>query len=81
MIDIITALIGFGAVLIFPFVTIQFLYETYEDFFKTTNNLYFPFCPLTPERTFCLYSNVQYYIFQRKHKKRWINENIIKSRL
>lgn len=34
MIDIIAALIGFGAVLIFPFVTIQFLYETYEDIFK-----------------------------------------------
>lgn len=34
MIDIIFFIIGFGAVLIFPFVTIQFLYETYEDFFK-----------------------------------------------
>lgn len=34
MIDIIIIIIGFGAVLIFPFVTIQFLYETYEDFFK-----------------------------------------------
>ena len=34
MIDIIAVLIGLGAVLIFPFVTIQFLYETYEDFFK-----------------------------------------------
>lgn len=34
MIGIIVALIGFGAVLIFPFVTIQFLYETYEDIFK-----------------------------------------------
>lgn len=33
MIDIII-IIGFGAVLIFPFVTIQFLYETYEDIFK-----------------------------------------------
>ena len=34
MIDIIAALIGFGAILIVPFVTIQFLYETYEDIFK-----------------------------------------------
>ncbi len=34
MIDIIFALIGFGAILIVPFVTIQFLYETYEDIFK-----------------------------------------------
>ncbi len=34
MIDIIAALIGFGTVLIFSFVTIQFLYETYEDIFK-----------------------------------------------
>lgn len=34
MIDIIAVLIGLGAVLIFPFVTIQFLIETYEDIFK-----------------------------------------------
>lgn len=34
MIDIIAAVIAFGTVLIFPFVTIQFLYETYEDIFK-----------------------------------------------
>lgn len=34
IIDIIAAVIGFGVVLIFPFVTIQFLYETYEYFFK-----------------------------------------------
>lgn len=34
IIDIIAVLIGFGAVLIFPFVTIQFLIETYEDIFK-----------------------------------------------
>lgn len=40
MIDIIAVLIGLGAVLIFPFVTIQFLYETYEDFLKITNDLY-----------------------------------------
>lgn len=41
MIDIIAALIGFGAVLIFPFVTIQFMYETYGDFFKMTKDLKF----------------------------------------
>ncbi len=34
MIDIIAALIGFGAVLIVPFATIEFLIETYEDFFE-----------------------------------------------
>lgn len=41
MIGIIIFIIGFGAVLIFPFVTIQFLYETYEDFFKMTKDLNF----------------------------------------
>lgn len=34
VIDIIAAFIGFGAVLIFPFVTTKFPYETYEDIFK-----------------------------------------------
>nr|DAL37714.1 MAG TPA_asm: hypothetical protein [Caudoviricetes sp.] len=41
MIGIIIFIIGFGAVLIFPFVTIQFPYETYEDFFKMTKDLNF----------------------------------------
>lgn len=34
MIDIIVALIGFGAVLVVPFATIEFLIETYEDIFE-----------------------------------------------
>lgn len=34
MIDIIIIIIGFGAVLLFPFATIEFLIETYEDFFE-----------------------------------------------
>ena len=33
MIDIIAALIGFGAVLVVPFATIEFLIDTYEDIF------------------------------------------------
>ena len=41
MIGIIIFIIGFGAVLIFPFVTIQFLYETYENFLKMTKDLNF----------------------------------------
>ena len=41
MIGIIIFIIGFGAVLIFPFVTIQFLYETYENFLKMTKDLKF----------------------------------------
>ncbi len=34
MIDIIAAVIGFGAVLVVPFATIEFLIETYEDIFE-----------------------------------------------
>lgn len=46
-----------------------------------TNDYIFLFCPLTPERTFYLYSNVQDYIFYLKHKKRWTNRIAIKGLL